>query len=271
MKRFPILPTLMTLGNLFFGFLAIGYVLKAQTEAAEFGQHMHFAGWMIFVAMVFDALDGKVARLYRVTSDFGAELDSLCDMVSFGVAPGLMIKALADHQNYMEKLGWAAGVFFVVCVALRLARFNVETDESEDSHQYFSGLPSPAGAGFVAAIMIMYGKLQVDPPLEFAGLARALSPVMDHLLLVMPVAGVALGVLMISNVRYPHMIGRLTRSREPLPYVMTLVCVVIVVVLTKPFSFPVLLGAYVLVGLVGWLRGQVKRMTSRDNGTKSSE
>ena len=269
MKRFPILPTLVTLGNLFFGFLAVGFVVKAQVDAEAFAQHMRFAGWMIFVAMVCDALDGKVARLSQATSAFGAELDSLCDMVSFGVAPGLMIKALADHQNYMEKLGWAAGVFFVVCVALRLARFNVEnveSEETEDAHQYFSGLPSPAGAGFVAAMTIMFFKLRVDPPAEFAGLARALRPVMDHLLLAMPVVGVVLGALMVSDVRYPHMISRLTRSREPLPYVMTLVCIVIVVVLTNPFSFPVLLGTYVLVGLVGWVRGKFG-----GRGVKNSE
>ena len=254
MRRFPILPTLVTLGNLFCGFLAIGYVLKAQGDPGKFGVFIRAAGWLIFLAMVFDALDGKLARLYNVTSDFGAELDSLCDMVSFGVAPGLIIKVLADHQDYMERLGLVVSVFFVACVALRLARFNVETQDSEEAHQHFRGLPSPAGAAFIAAMTILYFRLSGDAPQEFAGLAKALKPVMGYVLKVMPVVGAILGVLMVSHMRYVHVLSRLMRGREPLPYLVALMLLVLVVFITRPFSLPLLIGAYVLSGVVVWAK-----------------
>jgi len=270
-KRFPILPTLITLGNLLFGFLAIAAAIKAQMVPAQFGEHMRFAGWMIFVAMLFDAVDGKIARLYKETSEFGAELDSLCDMVSFGVAPGLMIKALAEHQDYLERAAWATSVFFVMCVALRLARFNVETEESEEAHQDFSGLPSPAAAGFVAAMTILFFKLRGDPPPELAGLAKALEPVMDRLLLLMPVAGAVLGILMVSHLPYTHIISRLTRSREPLPYLVTLGAIIIVVMITRPFSLPVLLGAYVASGLVGWMKRLIAGIFHRGAATPTEQ
>lgn len=256
-KRFPILPTFLTLGNLFCGFVAIGYVFKAQANPSLFGLYIVEAGWMIFLAMVFDSLDGKVARLSGSTSDFGKELDSLCDMVSFGVAPALIIKALAGQQGVLERFGWAAGIFFVICVALRLARFNVDTEESEESHQYFNGLPSPAAAAFVAAVAIMYFKLRIEPPQEFAGLAKALRPVMDRLLYIMPIVGAVLGVLMIGRVRYVHLLNRLLRGKEPLSYLVRLILLVMAVVFTRPFSLPVLVGIYVLSGIAGWVKEQV--------------
>jgi len=255
MKRFPILPTLVTLGNLICGFLAIGYVLKAQAATPEgFGPAIVSAGWLIFAAMVFDILDGKIARLYAITSAFGRELDSLCDMVSFGVAPALIIKVLASHQRHLPNVAWATSIFFVMCVALRLARFNIETNEAEESHQHFNGLPSPAAAAFIAAMTILFFRLRGDDPQEFARLAKALEPVMNWTLFLMPVISAVLGALMISNIRYVHVMGRLTQGREPLPYLAALGILIIVVFLTHPFSLPVLIGGYIVTGIAGWLK-----------------
>jgi CDP-diacylglycerol--serine O-phosphatidyltransferase len=150
----PILPTLVTLGNAFCGFTAIDYAMKAGASGADATRFYHWIGWsgvMILLAMVFDALDGKVARLAHATSDLGRELDSLCDVISFGVAPAVIVKTLASYQNYLPRLGWAASVLFVMCAALRLARFNIETDAAEESHWYFKGLPSPAAASSTSA------------------------------------------------------------------------------------------------------------------------
>jgi CDP-diacylglycerol--serine O-phosphatidyltransferase len=269
-KRFPIIPTLVTLGNLFCGFIAMGFVLKAQAPDGEFGLCMRWAGWMILAAMVFDALDGKVARLSKATSEFGMQLDSLCDMVSFGVAPGLVIKALAQHQHYaaklgwMEELGWATSVFFVMCVALRLARFNVGTAEDEASHREFTGLPSPAGAAFVAALVILYYRLRSGEPTgSIKPLAEFLQPAMNWMLYAMPVLAAVVGGLMISNVRYVHVMNRLTREREPLRYVVLLVLVGMLVFFTHPFSMAVLMIGYVAGGPAMAVRHRLREAAAR--------
>jgi CDP-diacylglycerol---serine O-phosphatidyltransferase len=266
-KRFPIIPTLVTLGNLACGIIAMGWVMKgvADPTPENFGLAMRWAGWMIMAAMVFDALDGKVARLAKATSEFGAQLDSLCDMVSFGVAPGLIILALAKNQGHPMRLVWATSIFFVMCVALRLARFNVETEEA-DSHDSFSGLPSPAGAAFVAGLVIIAYRLQ-DPTAEFRGIAKALEPTMDWMLYSIPFLAAAVGFLMISSLHYVHIMSRLTREREPLHYVVLLLFVAMLVIFTHPFSFAIIITAYVASGPLLWLKGLLfgkKTATSGD-------
>jgi CDP-diacylglycerol--serine O-phosphatidyltransferase len=262
MRRIPILPTLVTLGNAFCGFLAIGYVVKAQmlwvqNDVARCNNAIRWAGWCILFAMIFDALDGKVARLAHATSDFGVELDSLCDVISFGVAPALLIKVLATQQHFLPRVGWITSILFMMCAALRLARFNIETDESEESHLYFNGLPSPAAAGFVASMTIMVHELRHGGEQEFAGIAKALEPIIESVLYVMPFVGVALALLMISRIRYVHVMNRLLRGQEPLDYLVKIILVTLLVVLTRPFSLPVLIGAYILSGIVIWAKEQV--------------
>ena len=164
-KLFAVLPTLLTLGNAACGFGAITFAAKVGPESAA-GNEFFIAALLIFLAMLFDMLDGSAARWTQQTSDFGAELDSLCDVISFGIAPAFLMLQFtrADHtfgsqltapfaDLYHPRLLWVIGVLFVVCAVLRLARFNVETDE-DDSHAFFSGLPSPAAAGTVASFPI---------------------------------------------------------------------------------------------------------------------
>lgn len=259
MRRVPILPTLMTLGNAFCGFLAIGFVLKAQAAPEQFGRYIAWAGWLILFGMILDALDGKVARMAGATSDFGAELDSLSDIISFGVAPALIVKVLATQQQFLPRVGWATSALFLLCAALRLARFNVESTQEEEAHLYFKGLPTPAAAGFIAAMTIMFYELreQADAEQQLAGLARALEPIIDSLLYTMPFVAVVLAVLMISNIRYMHAINKLLRGQEPFDYIVRVILIVLVAVLTKPFSLPVLFGAYILTGIIGWIKDRV--------------
>lgn len=259
MKRFPILPTLMTLGNLVCGFVAIVYVLKAESTPEQFGLWIRYSGWLILFAVVFDSLDGKIARMSGNMSQFGAELDSLCDVVSFGVAPAFIIMALARKQQFFPRLSWATSVLFVACAALRLARFNVKSDDSEGSHDYFEGLPTPAAAGFVASLTILFYALRDAASVGhgFKGIAKALEPFMDGLLYVMPCVGVVLALLMISRVRYVHVMNRLLRGRKPLDYIVKLLLVVILAVVARPFSLPLLLGAYIFGGFVVWLAAEI--------------
>ena len=263
MRRVPILPTLLTLSNVFCGFLAIGFVLKAQAAPDAFGRWIGWAGWLIFLGMVFDALDGKIARMVKMTSDFGEELDSLGDVITFGVAPALIVKVLAMQQDFLPRVGWATSALFVVCAALRLARFNVESSKEEEAHLYFKGLPTPAAAGFIAALTIMFYELREEAGSEqqLAVLARALEPIMDSLLYAMPFVAVVLALLMISNIRYMHAINRLLCGSEPLDYFVRLLLIVLLAVLVKPFSLPVLFGTYILTGIVGEIKKLVfKRM-----------
>ena len=185
-KVFAVLPSLLTLGNAVCGFGAITYAAKLGPEVAS-KEDLYTAALLIFGAMVCDALDGPLARLSRQTSDFGAQLDSLCDAISFGVAPAfLMLKSSFDHV-FHPRILWVIAVLYMLCAILRLARFNVSKQTNTD-HDHFSGLPSPAAAGMVASLVVMAkprGLDQVDHNLQLAdcdtgcrlfdGLANSLS------------------------------------------------------------------------------------------------
>lgn len=134
-----ILPSLFTIGNLFLGFSAMIAALRLDFETAA---------QLIVIAVIFDMLDGRIARLTGTTSEFGAQLDSLSDIVSFGVAPAVIAYqwGLATlHRSFL------AAFFFVMCAAIRLARFNVQRKVVDS--RYFVGLPSPAAAGFIISIV----------------------------------------------------------------------------------------------------------------------
>lgn len=137
-----LIPNLLTTGNLFSGFYSI---------VAVFSANYFHAALAILIAMAFDFLDGKSARLTKTTSRFGVEYDSLADMVSFGVAPGILIYSWA--LTHFGRAGWVAAFLFVVCGALRLARFNVQAASVES--KYFSGLPIPAAAGVIASLVVL--------------------------------------------------------------------------------------------------------------------
>ena len=144
-----LLPNLFTTAALFFGFFAIVQAMNNLFEQAAIA---------IFVAMVLDGLDGRVARLTHTTSEFGAQYDSLSDMVSFGVAPAVVMYEWALKD--MGKLGWIAAFVYCVGAALRLARFNVNLEVVDK--RYFQGLPSPMAAAFVAGLVWVFDDLGID-------------------------------------------------------------------------------------------------------------
>jgi CDP-diacylglycerol--serine O-phosphatidyltransferase len=156
-----VIPTSLTILNLFFGFRAIVYATRA-IEAITLGRNQaaidffETACLSLLIAAVFDTFDGMIARQLNATSEFGKEYDSLADMVTFGVAPGVLVYAWGLHV--FEKLGGGIAFLFTAAVSLRLARFNVITGKSD--YRYFVGLPSPAGALTLAA-MIFYAPAPV--------------------------------------------------------------------------------------------------------------
>ena len=143
-----ILPNLFTTMNIFCGFYAVIAAVNGDTNAAAIA---------ILVAAIFDALDGKIARATHTTSRFGVEYDSLADLISFGLAPGLMIYLWALKP--LGRLGWLAAFLFMVCGALRLARFNTQVDSVKSDH--FVGLPIPAAAGMLAATVLLHHRLGI--------------------------------------------------------------------------------------------------------------
>ena len=222
-----VLPTLLTLGNVICGFAAIHYAAKEMDDTAFGYSTLSFAGGLIFLGMFFDAIDGTVARLTRSTSNLGAQLDSLADVITFGVAPAFMTLRLVSHyygptggheilgpadQPY-AKLLWAIAAFYVCCTALRLARFNAEvrSDKAED-HLYFKGLPSPGAGGTVASLIVLHQCLLHQHAGIEDGLAFARAAALG-----IPAVVLIVAFAMVSNIRYSHFVNRVLRSRRSFP------------------------------------------------------
>lgn len=237
-----VLPSLLTLGNAVCGFGSITYAAKVGPEAV--GNPLFIAGLLIFLAMVFDMLDGHAARLTKQTSDFGAQLDSLCDVISFGVAPAFLM--LQFPQMYHPRLLWVVAVWFILCAVLRLARFNVETGD-EDSHDTFSGLPSPAAAAMVASCAIALPGLvmMTDPGLSELT-QRAGRIMLGGLHYGLPVLTLALACLMVSRIRYPHVFNRLFRGRRDFRQLVQLIFALVAIFLVHELAVPLIVGYFVL-------------------------
>ncbi|WP_231617208.1 CDP-diacylglycerol--serine O-phosphatidyltransferase [Novipirellula aureliae] len=205
------LPTILTLGNAVCGLAAISVAVSVNLPWAD-ETKLFVAGVLIFAGMVFDALDGSAARMTGQESRFGAELDSLCDVITFGVAPAVIVWRLSDV--FPQKLSWAIGVLFTLCVLIRLARFNVETDD-DDAHDGFDGLPSPAAAGTIAAFAIALpdvAAIATDPyyPEFLRSIARF---ALDSSHYVVPALAVCLAYLMTSRFQYVHIFQQVIRGR----------------------------------------------------------
>ena len=220
-SKFPILPTLMTLGNAICGLAAIGLATKAigvrlaiegtdkaSVLAPSDYDALRYAGALIFLGMLFDALDGQVARLLNQTSKFGMELDSLCDVITFGVAPAFIMLFFADYFHPRLMKG-AAGIY-TLCAILRLARYNVEADDGGDT-SYFRGLPSPAAAGTIAT----FAMAMPDIMLQKEAILESVSiDVYQLVMMVVPPLTVVLAWLMVSTVRYPHLAKQLAKKKS---------------------------------------------------------
>jgi CDP-diacylglycerol--serine O-phosphatidyltransferase len=257
MSPVDLLPTMVTLGNLFSGFLAIAYLTDSmhvdptwsadQADLFRVGLYTK-AMWCILFAMIFDAFDGWVARKTGSASDFGAQIDSLSDVVSFGAAPALLFKVTVEAAPGVisPRLALILAVVYLACAALRLARFNVETDPSPEAHRSFKGLPSPAAAS--AVIVISYLNLTLDP-------AHAQSWVRHAMPWLVP----AFGFLMVSRVPYVHLASRLFSERRRFRFLVGVLFVAAVVFSMPDVAVPVGMAAYVASGPLVWLRRRMNK------------
>ena len=220
-----ILPNLVTAASLFAGFYSMVATLNGNYSTA--------AIW-IFISAVCDGLDGKVARMTGTTSKFGVEFDSLADLVAFGVTPAFLMYAWALRP--FGRLGWVAAFLFLVCAALRLARFNVQVDTVESKR--FVGLPTPASACMVASTVLLFYHL--NWPSSFKKLA-----ILGLIYL--------LAFLMVSNFRYNSFKDPAFIKRQPFGFLL-LAVVLLIVIAAEPviMTFSVLL-LYILSGPIDYV------------------
>jgi CDP-diacylglycerol--serine O-phosphatidyltransferase len=219
-KGIYIVPNLLTTGNLFCGFFAIISTFKGRP---------FLGGLAILIAVVFDQLDGKIARLAGASSRFGIEYDSLADLVSFGVAPAVLIYYWA--LGGFGRLGWLASFLFVACGALRLARFNVQTATADP--KYYTGLPIPAAATFIALTVLLYHRFGEKLTTE-------------HVAILIMMYG--LSFLMVSNIRYPSFKELGLIRRKPFSVLVFVVSSIVVIVAEPEIMLFLFCSAYVLLG-----------------------
>lgn len=217
-----VLPNLLTTANMFFGFFAIIYSINS---------NFTWASYAIVFAALFDLLDGRVARLTNSTSEFGAEYDSLCDLVSFGMAPGLLLFLWALEP--FGRLGWLAAFFYVACGALRLARFNVHQQVDEESKD-FQGLPIPMAAGIVASSVLAFEELELDGSGSLGLLAMTFL----------------LGFVMVSNFRYRSFKEVDLKQRLPFTYLVIAVFFFALIAIRPEVMLFVLFLGYAVLGAI---------------------
>ncbi len=235
-----LLPSILTLGNLFGGFYALVAVYNDEYVAAAVA---------ILLALVFDYLDGGVARMTGATSELGIQLDSLADLVSFGVAPALLAYVFALKPFGL--VGGLAAFAFAACGAFRLARFNVQTRSLDK--RFFVGLPIPAAAAVVATFVlfmkdssavVVFGRELVPPHATAAGVLLGMY---------------GLGFLMVSKIRYRSLKGLELRKRRPFTIMTTLLLVLLVVASHPSFFLFVFFLLYAASGIVRALPAWQKR------------
>lgn len=225
-----LLPTLFTVGNLFCGYASL---IRSSDGATS------QAGLLILIGGVLDGLDGRIARLTKTNTAFGSEFDSLTDIVTFGLAPALLAYQWALRP--LGRVGWLLAFLFVVCAAMRLARFNIRAAEGD--MRWFAGLPSPAAAGTIGAAAFAFGgRLQSD------ALAMAMA-----------FAVFALALLMVSHVRYRSFKDFGLRGRHSYLFVLPVAAVIVAIGIHPPSVLLVLALTYVLSGPVLWCWGQLQR------------
>jgi CDP-diacylglycerol--serine O-phosphatidyltransferase len=248
------LPSMATLGNAICGF---GAMYVAAFDLANVGidpwakwlllHKFVAAAYLIFVSMIFDALDGRLARFTRHTTDFGGQLDSLADVVSFGAAPAFLALLLFKNEGptlpfAITRFIWAIGALYFSCAAIRLARFNVSNEHGEQHHFSFLGLPSPGAAAAVAGLVLMQQDLRHDFGTSWA---LTLSNVCIYLL---PFVVLFTGLLMVSGIRYPHVVNRWLRGRRSLPRLMLGVVAVLLAIVAHRYVLGVGCLIYALYG-----------------------
>ena len=266
-RTLVVLPTLLTLGNCLCGFLAIFFASRTQdlekTRLLVDWTPLTLGAVFVFLGTVCDAFDGRLARFTQHTSDLGEQLDSMADMVTFGVAPAFLAVQLVEIEapflsdkgdGLFDRLALVIACIYVACAALRLARFNIETASTDEvDHLSFEGLPTPGAAGTVASLVLLHQHFLAH---QGAWTLTAASITMVAVTLLVALA-------MISRMRYVHVMNRFVSHRAPIEYIA--MAVVVGLLMLVQFQGVLAAGflAYALsaplTAVVRWLQSFRKR------------
>ncbi|MDR1429896.1 MAG: CDP-alcohol phosphatidyltransferase family protein [Spirochaetaceae bacterium] len=290
LKYIAVLPSTVTLLNAFCGFMAIVYASRGLEIFLQVSplrraniSFLTMSGYMILFAMIADMLDGQVARWSGAASDFGGQLDSLSDCISFGVAPAfLMLKVMEAHlgtETFIDKLrfaasikkvfpGWGAwvvhmagrwflfaAIVYVLCAVIRLARFNVENDTDNAAHNSFAGLPSPAAAGVVVSLVIFRENFLPRIAGRLPVFCSALMAVSTWLL---PFAALGGGILMVTRIRYVHAANRLLAGKKTFATFVVLLFAGLFAVWNIQIALVLGFWGFALSGLVHYLIDRIR-------------
>lgn len=245
-KGIYLLPNTVTLFGMFFGFYAIMSSFK--------GQYVHGA-WAILAAVIFDGLDGWVARMTNTATKFGIELDSLSDLVAFGVAPAVLVYGWG--LNEFQRVGWGACFFYVICGALRLARYNVQKDTAES--KAFTGLPIPGAATMIATLILFHSEMWGGVPPK------------SYSILVLPIL---LAALMVSTFTYHGIKEVSTKQGTPFLFLVAVVTALVLIFIYPEIVMFILSAIYIswglLEGLYRFITGR-RSNVSKNNKTAGRE
>ena len=257
MRSVAVLPTMLTLGNVLCGFLAI--FLASRPPQAEMPLHwtpLSYAAILIFLGMFFDGLDGRIARLTGSTSELGEQLDSMADMVTFGVAPAFAAVQLAGvEMPYLSlnadwplhRIVLVIASIYVACAALRLARFNIEAPRPENvDHMSFKGLPTPGAAGTVAGLVLLHQHFLGNHTEGNDWPAFATAIAMAAVMLLAAFA-------MVSKLRYAHVLNRFVRGQAPFTAITRAVVILLLLATWPQASIALAFGLYALSAPSVWV------------------
>jgi CDP-diacylglycerol--serine O-phosphatidyltransferase len=258
-KGIYIIPSLFTCGNMSFGILSIFSSINGD---------FIYAAWFLVGALACDIFDGRIARMTNTTSDFGMQLDSLSDLVSFGIAPAIMMYMLV--LNKMGNIGIAIAVLFVLCSALRLARFNVLAGRGE-VYKHFVGLPTPASAGIIISFVLSY-KLLI--PEENSLNFKTIPLLMEHMpefFNAMPIVIVVLSFLMVSNIPYMSLKRiKLSKVRTIELFALIIVLIILVVIFPQNTIF-IIFSVYAASGLLFYIPQMIIKRGKRQRLKKAEK
>ena len=269
LKYITVLPSLITILNGVCGFAAIAFASKGITAAGinHFSYHklqlpyFAMAGYMILLAMIADMLDGRLARMSRSTSSFGGQLDSLCDIISFGVAPAfLMLKVLEYKlvgaaslnptiENLLQRFIWLAAAAYISCAAIRLARFNVENEEDESAHMSFIGLPTPAAAGVVVSLVIFHQETLLELS---AKSTQAYLICENAIMYTLPFVVLGASVLMVSRIRYPHILNQYIKGKKPFAHLIRALLFLGLIIWSRQVALVLIFCGFAASGFSKW-------------------
>lgn len=272
-NRSVLLPNLLTVGNGVCGFAALLHLFKA--ELAPGGVPLEFvssqvfvtSAWLVLLGMVFDVFDGKVARMSGGSSALGAQLDSLCDLITFGLVPAaLMIRLNMGYtQMWWQRIVWIFSLAYFLGALLRLARFTAENEPDESAHEAFKGLPSPGAAGCVASLVIFYGYIVDFKSWELRVISdwvslEALRSIVSFIPICLPILGLIIGFTMISDkLRFEHFGSWFFNRKPSFDFFAYCVFGILLVAVLPEVILPLLFLGYLVSSPLRWVARQLFR------------